>query len=363
MFKHFRFILYVANYSLSLILITLLAFQYVTFLNVTTAFSQPVGLLPVLAPTSYAGEITDGKYKYSFNLIFITLRSFILHEEMTLVNGKKNRESRIGIWHQICDGSIVQLTNNQGYYKLLNVGASNNLYIGCSLPTGIQRTVTLQPQGAAPERSFTLTGIVYFFDEKMWLRDTNSDSFFLLKGEKITEFYQKNFTSQEIQHIVSVEVTTSTKDASQHTLVVKKINSINTPQKQLAKKVLLHFSDIVVGHRWLLVKNIEAILSSKYVFEFIDTPSSGEGTLHLLNAKNHITGTYKTQGENIKFTLQHPTLEDATTKMLTETLKKTTSFKTYGNVLEMWDEANCLMTLEKDMKYHKVKQKTKKKSF
>lgn len=334
-----------------------LVFLFFFFLKVDIVFAYAAGRATPFAPKNYKGQMIDENYDYSLELIFITPRNFVLHEEITLPNGKVNKESRTGVWHKILDGTIVQLTDNQGYYKLLNVGAKGNFYIGCQLPSGIQRTVTLLSQDCEQEISFSLAGILCLSEEKAWLQDTKGDLIYPLEYSKVKDFYKNNPTLQEMLHVVKLEVSLLTKKSSQYALQIKKIESRAIIQRHVVQANTVHFLELMTGYRWVLVKSGEEKLKLRYIFEFDDAKTLNGAGLNVFSAFDNVSGLYTTDNDNIKFTFQRLMLNNVETKYIIQKLEKVVSIRMYGVVLELWDDINCLLTLEKNTKYQKIKKK------
>lgn len=201
--------------------ITLLSFK-ISFISIQTCLvflslffgkailiSEAATPLQISAPKNYLGGMNESGYKYSVSLHLLTQQGFALHEELTLPNGKINMETKTGLWHQVLDGFTIQLTNNYDYYKLLNVGAIDNLYISCQLPSGQQRTVVLRMQPPNMPLSLTMAGILHFSENKAWLLDMGSGLTYQLKGQCLKDFRQNNLSPQKRQYEVSVEIVTS----------------------------------------------------------------------------------------------------------------------------------------------------------
>ena len=94
----------------------------------------------------YAGEFEHGEYIYSVLLVLGKDQKFLLKEHFALPNGKYSEWEATGKWHQIRKGAFLQLSNQDGLQRLVNVGGSGNLYLGMQWPAGSQITVILRPK-------------------------------------------------------------------------------------------------------------------------------------------------------------------------------------------------------------------------
>lgn len=98
----------------------------------------------LFGPTAYSGDFTYDGNAYSVLLILGENQKFLLKENFVLPNGKHSGWEVVGKWHQIRNRAFLQLSRQDGFLRLANVGGSGNVYLGVQFPGGQLTTISLR---------------------------------------------------------------------------------------------------------------------------------------------------------------------------------------------------------------------------
>jgi len=99
---------------------------------------------PLFGPAAYRGDFVYEGSAYSVLLILGENQKFLLKEDFVLPNGKHSGWEVTGKWHQIRNKAFLQLSRQDGFLRLANVGSSGNMYLGILLPGGPLTTISLR---------------------------------------------------------------------------------------------------------------------------------------------------------------------------------------------------------------------------
>jgi len=100
----------------------------------------------LFGPMVYTGKFTYEDMAYNVLLVLGEDQKFLLKEDVLLPNGKRSEWETVGKWHQIREKAFLQLSNQEGFQRLFNVGGTGNLYLSMQLPMGLMVTTTLRSQ-------------------------------------------------------------------------------------------------------------------------------------------------------------------------------------------------------------------------
>ena len=117
------------------------------FLLATPA--RGAGFPPLFGPTAYSGDFAYEGNVYSVLLILGENQKFLLKENFVLPNGKNSGWEVTGKWHQIRNKAFLQLSRQDGFLRLANVGGSGNVYLGVQFPGGPLTTISLRAKPLA----------------------------------------------------------------------------------------------------------------------------------------------------------------------------------------------------------------------
>ena len=111
----------------------------------------------VKAPLAYATEISVEGTRYEALLRLRHAHRFILHERLTLPDGKVEEKSRTGLWRQVHGGALLQLAGRDAVLRRLNVGGEGTLYSEVHRIGMRPVTATFRQKEDSPQ-PFTISG-------------------------------------------------------------------------------------------------------------------------------------------------------------------------------------------------------------
>lgn len=257
--------------------------------------------IPKISPPAlFTGSAHDDSLKISIVLYLDESQEFILQEEMVMSDGNISSWQITGTWYQIRDGAFIQLTNANGYYRLINVGGKGNLYVPSRSPDGTQITIPIQTQSA-------------------WLPQYTLDGDFSITNHKNNIIYSAVLENIIVKYLARDTTTKSSTNA------IEPLDCV--------------LSD-VVGFRWKITQLGKPyqghIMPPGAYFFFLP-----EGVLDIFDGWTHTTGSYLLNNERLFLSAT------AGSTLFKELLEHTQYWKLTGEVLELWGEQHILALLEK----------------
>lgn len=296
--------------------------------------------IPLLeGPATYMGEHREENETRGV-LLFLGKNSwFALRERVILPNGKVSLWETTGKWHQIRNGELVQLTNRQGFYRILNVGGSGDIYQGTQLTAGKPVVLVLRPATVdSPE--YEISGVLRVAGTGLTLEDEDSGiAQSVLPGDAVDAFLQgRDPASAKDGFPVQVTAAIS-RDARDPALRVREIKDIPA-KKQPSYDAAGYFLDTVAGSRWKLLR-LGADEPPPCVVSFRPDQGKQGGAMELFDGIRRTAGKYTLRGNDIAFSVA---VKDA---RLAGLFRQTRSWELAGDVLELHGEKGLLALLEK----------------
>lgn len=321
------------------------AFRLLCLIGILFALSQSLALgaeLPSLeGPATYAGEDSYEKETYRAFLYLGKTQGFVLREEVVLSNGKVATWEITGKWYQIRNGAFLQLINNSGQYRLLNVGGEGNLYLDTPMPSGKRVSMVLRLRSfASPE--YTISGILRDVGKETTLEDLDSGiKYALLSTDAVALFLNNHMHNERREWYVRAKVTAPQDLETPFLLEIKHIQNIPPQKKWERRDTSQDFFDLVVGSQWRLTRIAEHPPSSLYVLSF--KPVNGEegGKLEIFANGRRAMGKYTLQGSDLSISTT------GLNARLAALFQQTRSWRMTGEVLELWTENHVIALLEK----------------
>ena len=311
-----------------------------TLLMLSATAQAAVKTLPELqAPAVYKGEYAHKKGVYRVTLL-LEDAIFVLDEETTLSNGKKNTQQIRGKWHQIHDDALLQLTNRSGFYRRLNVGSAGNLYLGIPLASGKQGTVVLVQQQDAPPATYALEGTLRLTLGGAVVLDMLSGTEHLLQGNNLLATFVKTLDGGK-GSAPFVHVVVRQERKGKNALRVLELQRIAVPASRFLQSTPNGFQDGVAGIYWRLIRLEQRKALDRSVLLFKPAQGQATGQLELREGASLVTGTYALHDEALTLKMKEGHAS------LSRMLRRVKSWRMYGEVLELWDDNRQVFLLEK----------------
>lgn len=311
-----------------------------TAIIVLTANPVSGAEFPLLeGPATYMGEHREEKETRGV-LLFLGENSwFALRERVVLPNGKISSWETTGKWHQIRDGELVQLTNRQGFYRILNVGGAGDIYQGAQLAGGKPIVLILRPTGGEPPE-YEISGLLRVSGTEISLEDEDSGIVHpVLPGDAVAAFLRdRDLASARDGFPVQVMAAIS-RNGRQPALRVSEIRAIPA-KKPPPYDAVGYFQDAVAGSHWKLVR-LGPGDPPPCVVSFRQDQGKKDGTMELFDGIRRIAGKYALRDDGIAFTVA---VKDARLMAL---FRQARSWELVGDVLELRGEKGLLALLEK----------------
>lgn len=147
---------------------------------------------PVLdAPAAYSGGVEESGTLYSMALRLKAGHRFILRERIIPPGGPPSVRTLTGSWFQIRQGSLLQLTNRNGFERVVNVGGEGILYCGVQAPFSRYMNVSLR-KGLDEAFPYAMMGTLAFEGANAVLRDAaTGDAYSLLNTPALASLRQE----------------------------------------------------------------------------------------------------------------------------------------------------------------------------
>lgn len=287
----------------------------------------------IKAPVVFTGAFQNS-ITHNIVLYLNEFHEFVLQEEVSLENGKVSLWQTTGIWYQIRNGAFIQLTNENGYERLVNVGGNGDLYLSTqSLHQG-HITIPIYKENIAPP-VYQLQGDLYISDKNIYLRNReNNISHIILPDNNINEFIESNKDKQESLLSIYADIEVVRDRGKTSVLRIRNIKRISEQKRleiQESSGVLL---DAITGYKWKMVDwNFGVQIPSGAYFFFLPG-----GNLDIFDGFTHVTGQYVLNGKKISLSAS------VKAPLFQTLLTQARSLKITGEVLELWGD-NCILAL------------------
>lgn len=307
------------------------------FLSATAAFPAGWAEMPAISgPLAYQGKHGQEKDAYRVFLYLGKWGDFVLREEAELPNGKVSDWEITGKWHQIRNGTLLQLVNKTGYARTANVGGAGDLYFDVRLPAGERETITLRRCGY-DFPAFTMSGTLRADGGGIFLRDAVSGVDHAVPKEKpVMDFLAGNRCREPVP--VRAAVTPAKTPADRPALHIKAIQAIPALKQYGPKADASSFRESVCGARWRVVRIDQEIRTDAHTL-FFSPPEGPGGRVEVFDGLRIVSGIYALQNENM--TLSVPG------SLLSGLASRVRSWDLVGEVLELRGEDRVLAVLEK----------------
>ena len=267
-------------------------------------------------------------------------QGFLLREEIVLPGGKTSSWETTGKWHQIRGGAFVQLTNDSGFYRLINVGGSGDLYLGMQLPTGMQITATLRPRYETPPE-YEVSGELRLSGAKILFDDAASGVTYTVRADDVvTQFLQRNAAENTAVLPVGARIVPAVGGNDLPAVRVKKL-WITSLEKNREYDIAGYFLDAIADKRWKVTRLGDEYPQATYLLSFVPDQGKTGGRLELFDGGRYITGTYTLHEANLSLSA------DTADIRFSDLLRYTRSWELAGEVLELWHGKRLLALLEK----------------
>lgn len=288
----------------------------------------------------YIGTVSKNQESCRVRLYFGDSGAFSLREELLLASGKLSGWEATGLWHQIRDGAFVQLSNNSGLYRLLNVGGTGNLYLGMQFSNGEQGTVILRPQKALPPE-YEVSGLLRLKAGKLLLEDEDSGlSHPVLPGDTLAAFLKDSEPGDGAALPVRARVAEEPESGLPPALHVRDIQRIPTEKRRAVADLAGVFLENVAKKRWKLTKVGRDTPPFACQLFFLPGRGRHEGRVDCFDGSRQLSGGYTLW--NGELTLSVPGAGEP----LAGLLARVRAWKLAGEVLELWDGNMPLALLE-----------------
>lgn len=310
------------------------------FASLLPATVGNAALPPLSAPVMYAARHSQENELYQVRLYLGASHEFVLHEELTLANGKVSGWDVTGRWHQIRGGTFLQLTNNSDFFRLVNVGGSGDLYLGMRLPAGKEIAVILRRTDETLEQ-YTMAGNLRLAGKDIFLEDVDSGMVYsVLPGKAVAAFYREHAAENQAALPVRATVTPAGSGASGPALHVHDIRS-GPGKKWTARGTSDLFSRLIAEKQWMVTRIGPDVPDMAYMLSFYPEKGEKNGRLEVFDGSIHRAGAYSLQGDGLSLSVE--TTDDRFAGLI----RQTRSWRVTGEVLELWDERQVLASLEK----------------
>ena len=317
-------------------IVVLLGFLWTTHCTSAQGAEWP----SIAAPRAYVGEFRQENTSWRTLLYLGESQEFFLREESNHGTSKASSWETTGKWYQIREGSFLQLANNSGLYRLLNVGGTGNLYFGMQLSDGKQQTIVLRPRPLAlPE--YSISGILRTKGNELFLENFESlVTHKIIPESAVTDFVKEHPLDTDTPMHVQAQVLVAKERNSSPALRIKSIQSI--PVKKRAPHATPgYFQDAVAATRWKLTRIDQKTPDADCLVSFLPDRGKYSGKIEIFTDNSRVTGVYTLQGEGIFLSVADKGPHFAAL------VSHTRFWRLVGDVLELWDEKDLLALLEK----------------
>lgn len=296
-------------------------------------------------PASYVGEyyyLDDNSYK-----MFLYLgetHTFLLREETVLPNKKIAIWETTGKWHQLENGSIIQLANKNSFLRKLNVGGEGNLYLSHQVPTGNYVTITLQQEDIALPY-YTIHGILLINNDQKYIKDINTDTQYeIIDSDILQDFLneQSECTDKNLRKYVQATIYPLYNKSNLEVKIVEIKEEREIDEKWTYQNSDRFFYDSLTDIKWqILFIGVDRKISSGAYLYFSHPKEKQNGKIEFFDGSRYATGTYIVENEKINMSLE------TDNGNFLSIFNNIIYWEVYGNVLELRDEARILGVLEK----------------
>ena len=241
---------------------------------------------PTLDTGTFSGSVAEGTLHVSVALRLHPDHLFILQETSSAEGRRPHTQTLTGHWYQVGGGSLIQLSNRNGYLRTLNVGGTGNLYLGVQAPFSRYQNVALKPD-TLPDVPFALSGVLAFAPDGVALTDSATGH-----GRKVAPGDAVEHLKAHGGQPLFIEAEVSEMGEQ---LVLERVLSATVTLPPLPVDEPFDFQRAVKGVRW---KDADAAKAVQ--FEFRPDAETG-GTLVVTVAAETVSLPYSLTKEGIRF--------------------------------------------------------------